>query len=199
MLGVCEAPGLNQSGIVGFWPAPAPMLFWILPRSILGRVPVLGVEGRAPAPLPGRVDGSCPAEGRLGVDGRVDGCTAEGRLGVEGRVPVDGRLAEGRLGVEGRLTEGVLGRLIDGERLTEGRAPPPPRPPPPPPPPRPPRWAKDPSATRATLNTAAVRIRTCLLIGIPPSRSPAISAERRSPREYWAAIRRQSPDWSTAT
>ena len=177
VLGNCEAPGLNQSGIAGRWPAPAPIPLWILSRSMLGRVPALGVEGRVPAPAPGRVAGACPAEGRLGVDGRVDGCPAEGRLGVEGRVdgcPAEGRLGadgagrvDGRCPAEGLLAEGVLGRLIDGERLAEEAPPPPARPPPPPP--RPPRWAKAGSATSVRLKTKTIRIRACLLIGIPPS------------------------------
>ena len=76
--------------------------------------------------------------------------------GVEGRVPAEGRLTEGRLGAEGLLTDGLL---IEGERLTEGRAPPPPRPP---------RWANEPSATSATLNTAAVEIKAYFFIVIPP-------------------------------
>ncbi len=129
VLGSCEAPGLNQSGIEGRWPEPEPIPLWILSRSILGRVPALGADGRVLPP--GRVDGSCPVDGRLGVEGRVDG-----NLPVEGRLGVAGRLTEGRLGVAGRLTEGfelVDGRLIDGDRLAEGRAPPLGRPPPRPP------------------------------------------------------------------
>jgi len=34
--------------MAGRCPAPAPIAFWILPRSMLGRVPALGVEGRVP-------------------------------------------------------------------------------------------------------------------------------------------------------
>ena len=178
VLGNCEAPGLNQSGIAGRCPGRAPIPLWSLSRSMPGRAPALGVEGRVPAPAPGRlgVDGrvdGCPAEGRLGVEGRVDGCPAEGRfdgcpaegrLGADGAGRVDGRV----LGAEGRLAEGVLGRLIDGERLAE-EPPPPPARPPPPPPPRPPRWARAASATRDKLKTKTVRIRAYLLIGISPS------------------------------
>jgi hypothetical protein len=151
--GNCDCPGLNQSGIEGRCPGRVPIWFWSLPRSMLGRVPAPGVVGRV------------PTDGRLGVEGRVP---ADGRLGVEGRVPAEGRLTEGRLGAEGLLTDGLL---IEGERLTEGRALPPP--------PRPPRWANDPPATSAALKTAAVEIKAYFFIGIPPSRFPAISAERR--------------------
>lgn len=96
-----------------------------------GRLP----DGRFP------VDGRLPPEGRL-PDGRLP---VDGRFPVDGLLPVDGRLPEGRLPVDGRLLlrlpEERLGRLIDGERLADGRERPPPRlaaPPPRPPPPRPP-------------------------------------------------------------
>jgi len=185
-----EAPGLNQSGIEGRCPLPALIEFWILSRLVLGnceamggppvlgrvplpgfgkfrksltwpdegrcpvggrwpvptlgRVPVLGVDGRVLAPVPGRVAGSCPADGRVGVAGRL----------VAGRCPM-----EGPLGAEGRLP---AGRLMDGERLREGLAPPPTRPPPP-------RWATASPLTNTNISIEPNRIRETLFMGTPPS------------------------------
>ena len=161
-------PGRFPGRVVGRWPAP-------------GRV--VGLDGLG---LDGRVDGRVGLEGRLGVGrvgvgrvlglvlgrdgvGRVLGLVL-GRGGVGralglvlGRVGV-GRvlgLALGRDGVGRALGLGVglergTERLIDGPRLTLGRAPPR-LPPPRPPPPRGPR-ASTWSAVNAISRTATIQM-----------------------------------------